>query len=92
MQTTTVTQKGQVTIPAPIRKALGLKKGDQVRFSLSKNKEATLKVAKKTSIMDLFGSLKSDVKPDLTGQELIRWEKQAWPEAAAERDNKTKDR
>ena len=28
----TITQKGQVTIPAEIRRALGIKKGDRVAF------------------------------------------------------------
>lgn len=88
IQPTTITQKGQVTIPAPIRKTLGLKRGDQVQFTLKK-KVAQIKVAKKFSIMSLYGSLKPRVKPNLSGQELIKWEEQAWPEAAAERDRKT---
>lgn len=32
MDTSTVTQKGQVTIPAGIRKKLGLRTGDRVAF------------------------------------------------------------
>lgn len=32
METSTVTQKGQVTIPASIRKQLGLRTGDRVAF------------------------------------------------------------
>jgi AbrB family looped-hinge helix DNA binding protein len=34
MQTSTLTSKGQVTIPAEIRKKLGLEPGDQVGFIL----------------------------------------------------------
>ena len=37
-----VSKKGQVVIPAPIRKALGLKKGSKVLFVL-KNSEVTIK-------------------------------------------------
>ena len=37
-----VSQKGQVVIPAPIRKALGLKKGSKVSFELN-NGEITIK-------------------------------------------------
>ena len=37
-----VSQKGQVVIPAPIRKALGLKKGSKVLFELN-NGEITIK-------------------------------------------------
>lgn len=32
MQTSSVTRKGQVTIPAPVRKKLGLRQGDRVAF------------------------------------------------------------
>lgn len=87
IQPTTLTQKGQVTIPAPVRKALGLKRGDQVQFTLKK-KVAQIKPAKKFSIMSLYGSLKPRVRPNLSGQDLIKWEEQAWPEAAAEKDRR----
>lgn len=87
-QPTTITQKGQVTIPAPIRKALRLQTGDQVRFSMNGKKEARLKPAKRFDIMSLYGSLKPKVKPKLSGQALIKWEEQAWPKAAVERDQR----
>lgn len=88
IQPTTITQKGQVTIPAPIRKVLGLKRGDQVKFIITKKKEVKVKPAKRFSIMSLYGSLKPKVKPKLTGQRLIKWEEQAWPKAAVARDRK----
>ena len=34
MQTSTITSKGQVTIPAEMRKTLGLEPGDQVGFMI----------------------------------------------------------
>jgi AbrB family looped-hinge helix DNA binding protein len=47
---TTLTQKGQVTIPAEVRKALGLKPRDKVAFELdgdvAKIKRATSKVGR----------------------------------------------
>ena len=47
---TTLTQKGQVTIPAEVRKALGLKPRDKVTFELdgdvAKIKRATSKVGR----------------------------------------------
>ena len=88
VQPTTITQKGQVTIPAQVRKVLGLKRGDQVRFIVTKKKEVKVKTAKRFSIMSLYGSLKPKIKPKLTGQKLIKWEEQAWPKAAVERDRK----
>lgn len=94
IQPTTITQKGQVTIPALIRKALGLQRGDQVKFILDKKKEVRIKPAKKFSIMSLYGSLKSKVKYKKTDDiyKIIKMEEQAWPEAAAERDLKSKNR
>ncbi|MBI4035716.1 AbrB/MazE/SpoVT family DNA-binding domain-containing protein [Candidatus Daviesbacteria bacterium] len=88
IQPTTVTRKGQVTIPAPVRKALGLRPGDQIDFRITGKTKAEIKPKKKFSIMSLYGSLKPKVKPKLTGQELIKWEEQAWPKAAAEHDRK----
>lgn len=87
IQPTSMTQKGQVTIPVLIRKALGLRRGDQVQFTLKK-KVVQIKPAKRFSIMSLYGSLKPRVKPNLSGQNLIKWEEQAWPEAAAEKDRR----
>lgn len=94
IQLTTITQKGQVTIPAPVRKALGLKRGDQVRFILDKKKGARIKPAKKNSIMFLYGSLKPRIKYKKTDDiyKIIKREEQAWPEAAVERDLKSKNR
>lgn len=93
IQHTTVTQKGQVTIPAPIRKALGLKRGDQVQFTFKK-KVAQIKPAKRFSILSLYGSLKPRVKYKKTDDiyKIIKREEQAWPEAAAERDLRSKNR
>jgi len=88
LQPTTITQKGQVTIPATIRKALGLKTGDQVKFIITRKKEVKVKPAKRFSIMSLYGSLKPKVKPKFTGQRLIKWEEQAWPKAAVEKDKR----
>ncbi|MBI2039662.1 AbrB/MazE/SpoVT family DNA-binding domain-containing protein [Candidatus Microgenomates bacterium] len=88
IQPTTVTQKGQVTIPSPIRRALGLKRGDQVQFTITKKKVVQLKSAKKFSIMSLYGSLKPKIKPKLSGQKLIKWEKEMAHQAWAEQANK----
>ncbi|MBI3103524.1 AbrB/MazE/SpoVT family DNA-binding domain-containing protein [Candidatus Daviesbacteria bacterium] len=94
IQLTTVTQKGQVTIPSLIRRTLGLKRGDQVKFSLTGKKAAQLKPAKKFSIMSLYGSLKPRIKYKKTDDiyKIIKKEEQVWPEAAVERDLKSKNR
>ena len=88
---TTITQKGQVTIPAPVRRLMRVKPGDQVEFVVEKNKEITVKPAKRFDIMSLYGSLKPKVKFKATDDiyTIIKREEQAWPEAAAERDART---
>lgn len=64
--TASVTQKGQATIPAPIRKKLGIKPNSKIIFEL-KNHEASLKV-----VPDFFamkGSIKSDKPFDIKAME-----------------------
>ncbi len=56
-QITTVTQKGQVTIPAPIRKALKIKPRDRVEFRLVKG-EARLRPAK-SAVLATAGAVKT---------------------------------
>lgn len=53
---TTITQKGQVTIPASIRKALGLKPHDKVSFRLENH--AVLVEPAKSSVLAGFGAVK----------------------------------
>lgn len=91
-QSTTITQKGQVTIPVEARRLLNLKKGDQIEFIVNKKKqEVTIKPTKRFSIMSLYGSLKPKVKYTAKDSiyEIIKTEEQAWPKAAAQRDRKT---
>ena len=57
MSEATVTSKGQVTIPADIRKSLGLIAGERVVFT-QLDDGTTLLRAKKRSILDLEGLLK----------------------------------
>jgi AbrB family looped-hinge helix DNA binding protein len=64
---TVVTRKGQVTIPAPIREALGIKRGDTVAFSLSGN-EAKLKPISST-LAEGYQSIPALKKP-LSEQEI----------------------
>jgi len=92
LQPTTITQKGQVTIPVSVRKLLQLQSGDQVEFVVTSKKEVKLKPAKRFSIMSLYGSLKHKTKvkapSGLTGQQLIKWESDRAHEAWAKEANK----
>lgn len=92
LQPTTITQKGQVTIPVSVRKRFGFKPGDQVKFIVTRQKEVKIKSAKRFSIMSLYGSLKPKVRYKKTDDiyKIIKQEEQAWPRAAIERDLKSK--
>ncbi len=52
-----VTTKGQVTIPATIRKALDIKEGDQLLFEVVEGEEVRIRIVKQQRLMDLYGAL-----------------------------------
>lgn len=52
----TLSAKGQVTIPAPVRKALGLKPGDRIAYKIDRNKAELIPI--KGTILDAAGSIK----------------------------------
>lgn len=60
METTTVTSKGQVTIPLELRKKLGIRQGSKVEFNLVGN-HAELRVVHQVSDLPEsgYGLLKS---------------------------------
>jgi AbrB family looped-hinge helix DNA binding protein len=57
MSTSNVTQKGQVTIPAEMRKALGLRAGSKVRFK-RQGRRVSLEPVEEPAVESLFGTLK----------------------------------
>lgn len=56
MPTATLTSKGQVTIPKPVRDALGLATGDRVEFAIGPGGEVRLEVPRR-QVSDLAGLL-----------------------------------
>jgi antitoxin PrlF len=52
-----VTTKGQVTIPAEVRKALDIGAGDDVLFEVVEAGEARIRVLKRGRLSDLYGAL-----------------------------------
>jgi AbrB family looped-hinge helix DNA binding protein len=62
MQESTMTRKGQVTIPKEIRDRLGVKEGEKVLFVM-RGEEVLLKVVKGT-ILDLRGSVRPSARPE----------------------------
>lgn len=62
-QQTTITQKGQVTVPIAMRRALGLKARDMVLFELDEE-EKVLRLRPATSVVKKwFGSVPPTKKP-----------------------------
>lgn len=62
MMESTLTRKGQVTIPKEIRDRLGMKEGEKVIFVI-RGEEVILKVVKGT-ILDLRGSVRRSTSPE----------------------------
>ncbi len=65
--TTSVTQKGQATIPAAIRKVLGIKTNTKIVFELKNKNEAVIRPV--TDFFSLKGSVKTDKPFDLSAME-----------------------
>ncbi len=61
MYATTLTQKGQVTIPAPLRRRLKLKRGSKISFV---EKKAGVVIEVIPDLLSLKGSLKTTKKYD----------------------------
>lgn len=76
----TITQKGQITIPAEIRRALGIKKGDRAAFVIEGDR--VWLIFKGSVVERNFGIVKS-TEPPLTAQE----EREAFEQGVAEEDD-----
>jgi AbrB family looped-hinge helix DNA binding protein len=64
----TMTSKGQTTVPAEVRELLKLKPGDRLRYII-RNGEVMLK-AKNKRLMDLAGCLHRPGMPTMTIEEM----------------------
>jgi len=56
---TTVTQKGQVTIPKEVRKILDIKQGDEIIFNVEQEKAILRKKKKSAQFQRYIGFLKN---------------------------------
>lgn len=64
-QLTVITRKGQITIPAAIRKTLGLKEGDKVLVSLSDEQTPMVTITPVRSVAAMtFGSVPPRQRPE----------------------------
>ena len=67
MQISTITTKGQITIPAALRKRLGLQQGDEVAFVIENGKVVLMPVEK--NIEAAFGLVKASQTVSLEAME-----------------------
>jgi AbrB family looped-hinge helix DNA binding protein len=86
MPSATVTSKGQITIPQPVRRRLGLKTGDRVEFTY--REDGVVLRAKRLPFEKLRGILKDRGKTRLTvpemdqaiaGAVVAKWERASKP-------------
>jgi AbrB family looped-hinge helix DNA binding protein len=63
-QISTMTSKGQVTIPVEMRRRLGLSPSDKVEFVMDEDDGLTLRLARARSFLDLKSSI-----PELPGRD-----------------------
>jgi AbrB family looped-hinge helix DNA binding protein len=70
MSVAKVTSKGQVTIPADVRKALGIDQGDGLLFEVTSERSVQVRVVKRKRLSDLYGSLPATLP--WTGKEKVR--------------------
>lgn len=67
---TSLTRKGQIQLPAKIRKAIGAEIGDTFLFELNNQKEIRVKLVKKIKLLDLAGTFpKKKVFPGIEKEE-----------------------
>lgn len=69
MPKSTLTSKGQITIPKEVRDKLGLRTGDVVHFHVREDGVVEMQ-AQNIDLMSLFGMLKTMVDPAMLGQPL----------------------
>ena len=67
----TLTSKGQITVPKAIRESLRLKSGDRITFTLMPDGTVLMRVKNK-SVMSLAGSLRRRGRKALSVEELSR--------------------
>ena len=72
MSTSTLTSKGQTTIPKEIRDGLGLKPSDYIHYTLLSDGTVIMR-AKKRSIRELYGALHKPRRKKLKIGDMNPW-------------------
>ncbi|RMF89557.1 MAG: AbrB/MazE/SpoVT family DNA-binding domain-containing protein [Nitrospinota bacterium] len=84
--TSVMTRKGQVTIPAPIRRALNLQEGDKVIWILEDDQ---IRLMRAGSVVEATAGLLKGTEPPASAERLREVGEQAMAEAAIERLRQT---
>jgi AbrB family looped-hinge helix DNA binding protein len=79
---TGITRKGQVTVPAEIRRELGIKQGDKVAFILY---EGEVRLARTGSVVQRTAGVFESHEPPLTPEQLRESGEQAMADEALQR-------
>ena len=80
-----VTRKGQITLPAEIRRSLGIKEGDKVALSIDEADEGRVIVKPVRSVAALtFGAVRPRKQPEDFEELRARFEEAVVQEALAE--------
>ena len=86
---TKVTRKGQITVPAEIRRALGLKQGDKVAISLADPATGEVHLRPARSVAEAtFGAVTPKQRPEDLGALRRSFETQAGRAVRAEADDR----
>jgi AbrB family looped-hinge helix DNA binding protein len=68
---TTLTSKGQVTIPKPVRDRLGVKPGDEVAFDMAPDGKITIAKAKSKPKRSRFAALRGHAGKGMTTDQIM---------------------
>ena len=79
----TVTRKGQVTVPIEIRKALGIKSGDKVTFVLE---DGTARIERRGSVAEATAGIFRSSRPAMSAEQLREAAEQAIADQTRERN------
>lgn len=82
---TVVTKKGQVTVPAEVRKALDLRQGDQVAFELPEHAAGAVSMRRVGSVVERTAGALRSPGPPLDAREERALAEQAWADDVMER-------
>jgi AbrB family looped-hinge helix DNA binding protein len=86
---TRITRKGQITVPAEIRAALGLKEGDRVQLSYDERTNVVTLEPPSSVVTRTAGMLKRPGQPRASAADERQTARRAWAHAAVERDERS---